>query len=527
MSELAVTTVTITPRDNTVIEVFEGETKTITCITGPSRPPARIQWYIGVQNVTNLAQTNFTNQDDKFISSSTLVYTGNDTNHEKNIFCTAVNIEGRQEVKSEKMSIYIHVPVTKVTITSTDNHTEIGVVEGDQLTFTCTTGPSRPPVRIQWYIGVQNVTNLAQTNFTNQDDKFISSSTLVYTGNDTNHEQNIFCTAVNIEGRQDVESEKMSIYIHVPVAAVTITPAGDNNIIEVVEGAIQNFTCTTAASRPYAYIQWYIGGENVTIKAQPESPVQNGSKFISSSSLEYVGKGSDHINVIYCEAYNIFGRDKVKTTQKSIFILIGPKTVTLVPVNDSYTVNETKSLSEIKCSATCRPDCNYTWIGPTGFTNYQPKLQFDSIYRNQSGIYHCTANNDFGSKTSNKIIITVHYPPDVSINHIFTDEDESEVSFVCNASGIPSTYFYSGWTQTFDGHDIRNSSALSSFTYDDNKTLTLSRLFYQDAGNYTCYVDNGVPDRIDQVLQFGQEQLNVKGWASLRSDIEFNYLIID
>lgn len=102
-------------------------------------------------------------------------------------------------------------------------------------------------------------------------------------------------------------------------------------------------------------------------------------------------------------------------------------------------------------------------------------------------------------------------PPDVSVDHTFTDEDESKVSFVCNASGIPSTYAYSGWTQTFDGHVIRNSSALSYFTNDDKKMLSLSRLFHQDTGNYRCYVDNGVPDRNDQVMQFGQEQLYVKG----------------
>jgi hypothetical protein len=47
------------------------------------------------------------------------------------------------------------------------------------------------------------------------------------------------------------------------LTTVTITPAGDNNEVDVVEGETQTFTCTTDSSRPAAWIQWYIGGQNV------------------------------------------------------------------------------------------------------------------------------------------------------------------------------------------------------------------------------------------------------------------------
>jgi hypothetical protein len=38
---------------------------------------------------------------------------------------------------------------------------------------------------------------------------------------------------------------------------VTITPAGDNNVVDIIEGATRTFTCTTDSSRPAAWIQWY------------------------------------------------------------------------------------------------------------------------------------------------------------------------------------------------------------------------------------------------------------------------------
>jgi hypothetical protein len=58
----------------------------------------------------------------------------------------------------------------------------------------------------------------------------------------------------------------------------------------------------------------------VTNEAAPQPPQQNGDKVISSSSLVYTGEDVDHNKVIFCEAVNIEGRQKVKSTEKSIYI---------------------------------------------------------------------------------------------------------------------------------------------------------------------------------------------------------------
>jgi hypothetical protein len=50
------------------------------------------------------------------------------------------------------------------------------------------------------------------------------------------------------------------IYITVPVITVTLTPAGDNNVVDIIQEETQTLTCTTDPSRPVAWIQWYIGG---------------------------------------------------------------------------------------------------------------------------------------------------------------------------------------------------------------------------------------------------------------------------
>ena len=104
------------------------------------------------------------------------------------------------------------------------------------------------------------------------------------------------------------------------MTTVTITPAGDNNVVYIVEGETQTFTCTTDSSRPVAWIQWYFGGQNVTNQAAPQPPQQDGDKFISSSILLYTGKDVDHNKIVFCEAVNIEGRQKVNSTEKSVFI---------------------------------------------------------------------------------------------------------------------------------------------------------------------------------------------------------------
>jgi hypothetical protein len=64
----------------------------------------------------------------------------------------------------------------------------------------------------------------------------------------------------------------------------------------------------------------YIGGQNVINQATSHPPQQNGDKVISSSSLVYTGRDVDHNTVIFCEAVNIEGRQRVKSTEKSLYI---------------------------------------------------------------------------------------------------------------------------------------------------------------------------------------------------------------
>ena len=59
----------------------------------------------------------------------------------------------------------------------------------------------------------------------------------------------------------------------------------------------------------------------MTNQSPPQPSQQDGDdKFISSSNLVNTGKDVDHNKVIFCEAVNNKGREKVKSTEKSLYI---------------------------------------------------------------------------------------------------------------------------------------------------------------------------------------------------------------
>ncbi|XP_071176544.1 synaptogenesis protein syg-2-like [Mytilus edulis] len=307
-----------------MLGVIEGDALSFVCATDSCRPAAWIQWYIGEKNVTEQAQPQTPQQDsDKFNSSSRLVYIGNDEDHNKTIYCEAVNIEGREKVKSKETSIYIQIPLTIVTITPAGINNSAKVVVGDKRTFSCSTGLSRPAAWIQWYIGGENVTNQAQPYVPIRNgDKFISSSRMMYTGKDGDHNNNIYCEAVNIEERDKVKSIAITLYIELPPTALTITPLADNNIVSIMKGETETLNCTTNSCRPAARIHWYIGTLNRTTHAQQQTQQLDGDKFVSSSRIVYQGKDADHNKTIYCEAVTVEGKYKVKSRKLFIYIFI-------------------------------------------------------------------------------------------------------------------------------------------------------------------------------------------------------------
>ena len=66
------------------------------------------------------------------------------------------------------------------------------------------------------------------------------------------------------------------------------------------------------------------------------------------------------------------------------------------------------SIDTISCSASCRPDCKFVWKGPNMFEIQQFNLMFESVPRNQSGMYVCYVSNSINSSMSQYISVIVN-----------------------------------------------------------------------------------------------------------------------
>lgn len=112
------------------------------------------------------------------------------------------------------MIISTIVPVTAVAIVPSGDNNVIYIEQGMTLNFTCTTHSNRPAAWITWYIGGHNMTNQALQNTEQENaDKFSTSSILMYKGKYADHNQTVYCEAINIVGRYNVTSQYKYINI--------------------------------------------------------------------------------------------------------------------------------------------------------------------------------------------------------------------------------------------------------------------------------------------------------------------------
>lgn len=84
-----------------------------------------------------------------------------------------------------------------------------------------------------------------------------------------------------------------------------------------------------------------------------------------------------------------------------------PENIQLQPTKSLYVINEFTSSPSILCSAQCRPDCMYSWTGPS-YSSSNERLQFTSIGRGRKGSYTCKAKNAYGQISSQAVDLIVH-----------------------------------------------------------------------------------------------------------------------
>ncbi|KAJ8321344.1 hypothetical protein KUTeg_001105 [Tegillarca granosa] len=186
------------------ITVTAGQSKSITCVTGVSRPAPRVLWYIGVTNVTSMSTETQLPKQELFYTRSTVTFIPIKSQNRLQINCKAYNTDNFIVELSTKPSLNVQCNL------STDKNviefkciqrsnppddanavikqgSTISKIEGNSATLVCEVRGGNPLSTIKW-----DCFGLTGTSSTDGD---LSRSTINFIAHRSFNRRNCTCRA--------------------------------------------------------------------------------------------------------------------------------------------------------------------------------------------------------------------------------------------------------------------------------------------------------------------------------------------
>ncbi|XP_067441975.1 B-cell receptor CD22-like [Thunnus thynnus] len=295
----------------------------------------------------------------------------------------------------------------------------------------------------------------------------MNEETSLYSGQ-FNPGDNVSCA---LKGHEDYSSP--SVYAPMP-PSVSVSPSDD-----IIEGSSVTLTCSSDAN-PAANYTWYKKNENPDLQPLSKEPQLIFSSIQSSDSGEY-----------YCTAENQLG----KRTSEHIFINVkyGPKPPS-VSVSPSGEIVQGSSVT-LNCSSDANPAATYTWHKENQTLLHGPEnmYHFTSISSEDSGVYHCKSENQYGQINSSYLIIDVQYAPKLPSVSV----SPSDAPKVPSVSVSPSGVIVEGSSVTLTCSSDANPATNYTW-YKENQTVTqgqqgsyhFTSIRSEDSGMYHCKSEN-------------------------------------
>ncbi|KAM9363782.1 B-cell receptor CD22-like [Symphorus nematophorus] len=330
-------------------------------------------------------------------------------------------------------------------VPSVSVHPSGEILEGSSVTLTCSSD-ANIAAKYTWYKKTMNLKPL------------INEAELVFSSIQSSDSGEYYCTAENELGRRTSEHIFIDVKYVPKLPSVSVSPSG-----EIMEGSSVTLTCSSDAN-PAANYTWY---------KEKQALLQGPEGIYNFTSISSEDRG-----IYYCKSENQYGQ--INSSAVFIDVHYGPKTSN-VSVSPSGEIVEGSSVT-LTCSSDANPAANYTWYkenqtllqGPGGIYN------FTSISSEDTGIYHCTAENQYRQVNSSSLHIDVQYAPrlpSVSVSPSGEIMEGSSVNLTCSSDANPAA----NYTWYKENEDSPKASG-QLFTIIDSRA--------EHSGDYYCEAQN-------------------------------------
>ncbi|XP_041470230.1 hemicentin-1-like [Lytechinus variegatus] len=515
---------------NSEVVVVSGQSHSITCASGSSKPSASITWSkvdanFDLQLHEFDQSTTPSESDDRMVITQRLVsYIPMPPHDKKKLRCAASHPALSSPISSTVTLRVMVLPrdmrlILKETNLETTLTGNLDVDDGDTITFQCLVLQASPAATISWRITESPGDTIdGVTRVTDRGDGLMDTDShlQLVLSSEQHHNRLLTCEAtLRINSKTHTISRSVTLRVHGPPNTVTLE--GTNNLLE---GAQSSITCSVPNAFPEPRITWDIDGRDVTGMTTKSASVTDRGRFTVNSSLPFDPQRSDNGKVVTCGAIHSSvsgGEDHVTDAAATLDVHYCPSNITATcPVVRDGDEARVRCSEVISNPATVVRMFEHEQTIPKTLTivkyrnvtspvhGVKTKVIYERQFTKDSGPREfrcCTESSTICPNICHRCRADIQYPPEVyrlPEGQTLQVTEGDSVNLTCCADANPTpegliTWIAQGRHNVFcspEGHSHVIETVRGS-TGDACSTLTFEPVTTGDAGIHECMADNG------------------------------------
>lgn len=278
-------------------------------------------------------------------------------------------------------------------------------------------------------------------------------------------------------------------------------------------GDPRRFQCVSRKGNPPASLRWFLDSQDLSHLANQtnQTDVEKRGTWQALSVFDYTFVKADNRRELKCVAYHGAYEEApggAGLGHRDVAVTLD----VMYPPEIKYEGNPREEVEEgtsltLSCVSDANPPANIVWrkSGQSSIYDINQSIHFPSIQRTDSGVYSCSAKNDFGDSPEMQVTVNVKFRP-----KIIRVEPPSTATFNvgevmalnCVAEGNPVPKI--SWLQQ-SGRDPNIWNIRGR-----NATLAIANASYSHQGVYRCEASNTIRNQPYRV-QSQEIRIDIRG----------------